>query len=168
MKQKLLYFKTLLIQTMHKYPHVFLLGAFIVLTFVVSLVNDAYFGSIFEQTRPNTVRPEVITPVYMNVVEVAPETGIKQSFDSFMQFTVSFSENLDPASIKVTSSPQHPLGFEVQENKVRVFPLATWEFDLGYEVTIEAKATSGLTLKDPYVYSMYITLPADTSVFETF
>jgi hypothetical protein len=168
MKEKLLYYKNLISQTLHKYPHIFLLGAFIILTFIVSVANDAYFGSLFNQTTPNITQPTVTKPVYMKILEVTPETGIKQSYDTFMQFTVLFSDNIDPASIKITASPEQPLGYEVTGNKLRVFPKANWEFDLGYEITVDAKSTSGLVLEKPYVYSMYIALPADGTVFEVY
>lgn len=151
-----------------QYPHAFLLFAFVLLAFMFSLVNDAYFDNIFSVTRVPSSPPVVVRPQYITVLSESPDSGVKQSFDTFMQFTVLFSDPLDPASIKITSRPEHPLGHALEGNKLRVFPRANWVFDRGYEITIDAKSVSGLVLEEPYTYNMYIATPTDTSEFNVF
>ncbi len=168
LKQKLTQFKLFIQQTFRAYPHAYLLFGFIVLTFIVSLANDAYFGDLFKTTQLQTRPPEIIKPTYMTVLSVEPESGIKQSFDTFMQFTVLFSDAIDPASVQVTTVPSHSVGHSVTGNKIRVFPRTPWKFEVGYEITIQAKATSGLALEEPYVYNMYLATPTDSSVYDVF
>lgn len=151
-----------------EYPHAFLLFAFVLLAFMFSLANDAYFDNIFSVTRVPSSPPPIVRPQFITVTSVSPESGVKQSYDTFMQFTVLFSSPLDPASIKITSRPEHPLGHALEGNKLRVFPRANWVFDRGYEITIDAKSVSGLVLEEPYTYNMYIATPTDASEFEVF
>jgi hypothetical protein len=151
-----------------QYPHAFLLFAFVILAFIVSLANDAYFENLFTVTRIPASPPVIVRPEFIEVVSVTPESGVRQSFDTFMQFTVVFSSPIDPASVKITSKPAHPLGHALDGNKLRVFPRANWVFDRGYEISIEAKSVGGLTLEEPFTYNMYIATPTDGGEFDVY
>lgn len=168
MFKKLNDIKNKLVELWHKHPHIFVIFLLILLSVVASLANDAYFERVFKSTpiQSTTVVPS--KPVYMKILSISPDTGIKQSYDTFMQIHIAFSANIDPVSVKVSSTPAHNIGFEVTGNKVRIYPRMPWEYEVGYLLNIDARSTGGLVLEEPLEYSQYIAIPADGSVFNVY
>ena len=116
---------------------------------------------------------EVVTPPqivdsrkYLSVVSVDPASGPKQSFETFMVISITFSEPLDASSVAITSVPNHNIGFKLKEGSkhvLQIFPKDAWIYDKAIQMEISAKGLTGNFLKAPFVYSQYLVTPPDAA-----